>query len=470
MLRADRGRAQGRLSHGAREPAKEQGRRGDPADRQRAAAERGQGSAPVGRARERGRGQRRSRRRDGLLQHDRARRRSVPTSRKASRRRAASSARASARRCSLRRVPELRFRHDTSARRGVEIGRLIDEAGAAIAPRRLSLERAVSATTARGRDVRGILLLDKPRGITSNRALQRVKRLYGAAKAGHTGSLDPLATGMLPICFGAATRLGGLPARRAARPIASRRVSASRPTPATPTARSRERRDAAAADRGRAARGARAVRRRDIEQVPPMYSALKHDGVRALPARPQRRRRAARAAPRARSASSRSSATTWPDAELFVRCSKGTYVRTLVEDIAAALGTVGARRRAAAARRGAVRRRADDDARGARGARSLRRRERARRATAAGRSRARRVGRGRCYPARPLTGSRTARRSRRIRLGRIGPGQGLSRAGRASSAIGDVTRGSAVGAAASLRALSAWSGIECFGRMPGFVE
>jgi tRNA pseudouridine55 synthase len=53
----------------------------------------------------------------------------------------------------------------------------------------------------RGRDVRGVLLLDKPRGLTSNHALQRVKRIYDAAKAGHTGSLDPLATGMLPICF-----------------------------------------------------------------------------------------------------------------------------------------------------------------------------------------------------------------------------------------------------------------------------
>ena len=52
----------------------------------------------------------------------------------------------------------------------------------------------------------GILLLDKPAGITSNGALQQIKRLYGAAKAGHTGSLDPIATGVLPICFGEATK------------------------------------------------------------------------------------------------------------------------------------------------------------------------------------------------------------------------------------------------------------------------
>lgn len=59
------------------------------------------------------------------------------------------------------------------------------------------------------RNINGILLLDKPAGISSNRALQLVKRLYGAAKAGHTGSLDPLATGLLPICFGEATKIAG---------------------------------------------------------------------------------------------------------------------------------------------------------------------------------------------------------------------------------------------------------------------
>ncbi|MCG7957188.1 MAG: tRNA pseudouridine(55) synthase TruB, partial [Candidatus Thiodiazotropha endolucinida] len=59
----------------------------------------------------------------------------------------------------------------------------------------------------RGRNINGVLLLDKPQGMTSNKALQEVKFLYKAAKAGHTGSLDPLATGLLPICFGEATKL-----------------------------------------------------------------------------------------------------------------------------------------------------------------------------------------------------------------------------------------------------------------------
>ncbi len=61
----------------------------------------------------------------------------------------------------------------------------------------------------KGRNISGIVLLDKPLGITSNRALQIVKRLYKAAKAGHTGSLDPLATGLLPLCLGEATKVSG---------------------------------------------------------------------------------------------------------------------------------------------------------------------------------------------------------------------------------------------------------------------
>ncbi|MGI9227490.1 MAG: tRNA pseudouridine(55) synthase TruB, partial [Gammaproteobacteria bacterium] len=59
----------------------------------------------------------------------------------------------------------------------------------------------------RGRDLNGLLLLDKPAGVTSNKALQNVKKLFNAAKAGHTGSLDPLATGLLVICFGKATKI-----------------------------------------------------------------------------------------------------------------------------------------------------------------------------------------------------------------------------------------------------------------------
>lgn len=195
----------------------------------------------------------------------------------------------------------------------------------------------MSATTARGRDVRGILLLDKPRGITSNRALQRVKRLYGAAKAGHTGSLDPLATGMLPICFGAATRLGGflLDARKTYRVTA--RLGVATDTGDADGAIT-QRRDAPQPTEPEL-RAALVQFEGDIEQTPPMYSALKHDGVRLY----RLARSGAVVARAPRRVSIRELALehyAWPDAELFVRCSKGTYVRSLVVDIAAALGTV----------------------------------------------------------------------------------------------------------------------------------
>ncbi len=193
------------------------------------------------------------------------------------------------------------------------------------------------ATTARGRDVRGILLLDKPRGITSNRALQRVKRLYGAAKAGHTGSLDPLATGMLPICLGAATRLGTflLDAQKVYRVTA--RLGIATDTGDADGAVT-ERRDAPRPTEPEL-RAALARFEGDIEQTPPMYSALKHGGVRLY-----RLARSGVVVPRApRRVSIRElklERYAWPDAELFVRCSKGTYIRSLVVDIAAALGTI----------------------------------------------------------------------------------------------------------------------------------
>jgi tRNA pseudouridine55 synthase len=195
----------------------------------------------------------------------------------------------------------------------------------------------VPATSTRGRDVRGILLLDKPGGITSNRALQRVKRLYGAAKAGHTGSLDPLATGMLPICFGAATRLGGflLDAEKDYRVTA--RFGA-----ATDTADA----DGAVIERRDEPRPTEAALqevldrfRGEIEQVPPMYSALKHDGKRlyqlarsgiVVEREPRRVTILELVLERYE----------WPDAVLRVRCSKGTYVRALVVDIASALDMV----------------------------------------------------------------------------------------------------------------------------------
>ncbi len=195
----------------------------------------------------------------------------------------------------------------------------------------------MSGTTTRGRDVRGILLLDKPSGLTSNRALQRVKRLYGAAKAGHTGSLDPLATGMLPICFGVATRLGGflLDAAKAYRVTARFGV-------ATDTADA----DGAVTERLDQPRPTVAALRDglgrflgEIDQIPPMYSALKQGGKRLYEL--ARRGVVVEREPRRVTIFELAlERYAWPDAELYVRCSKGTYVRSLVVDLAAALGTV----------------------------------------------------------------------------------------------------------------------------------
>jgi tRNA pseudouridine55 synthase len=196
----------------------------------------------------------------------------------------------------------------------------------------------VAAPDVRGRNVRGILLLDKPRGMTSNRALQRVKRIYRAAKAGHTGSLDPLATGMLPICFGSATRLGGylLDAGKEYRVTAQLGVATD--SGDADGAVTERRTGSAPSEHSVHEVLARFVG--EIAQIPPMYSALKHDGVRLY-----RLARRGVTVPRAERRVTIHGIDLvryeWPELELTVRCSKGTYVRSLVADIAAALGTVG---------------------------------------------------------------------------------------------------------------------------------
>ncbi len=189
----------------------------------------------------------------------------------------------------------------------------------------------------RGRDVDGVLLLDKPPGITSNQALQRAKRLYGAAKAGHTGSLDPLATGMLPICFGFATRLSTylLEQRKS---YSVQGVLGVATATGDADGAVIERRDSPVPDEA-AVRAALQRFRGEIDQVPPMYSALKQGGVR-LYALARRGIDVPRAPRRVTIESLVLDEYRWPKLALTVRCSKGTYIRSLVEDVAAALGTV----------------------------------------------------------------------------------------------------------------------------------
>jgi tRNA pseudouridine55 synthase len=182
----------------------------------------------------------------------------------------------------------------------------------------------------------GVVLLDKPLGLTSNAALQRVKRLLGVRKAGHTGSLDPLATGLLPICLGQATRFSGylLEAAKGYRVsgrLGTRTSTGDAEGEVVETCEWRQ------VDQDGLAAVLETFLGR-IEQVPPMYSALKQGGERLY--RKARRGEQVERAPREIEIYALSLAN-WapPDFSLEVRCSKGTYVRTLVEDAARSAGS-----------------------------------------------------------------------------------------------------------------------------------
>lgn len=189
----------------------------------------------------------------------------------------------------------------------------------------------------RGRAIDGVLVLDKPAGCTSNEILQRVKRMYGAAKAGHTGSLDPLATGVLPLCFGEATKFSQflLDADKAY----------------VVKAKWGERTNTSDAD-GEVVESCSTdgLTREallqtleqftgEIEQVPSMYSALKHNGQPLY----KLARQGVEVERQARKVRINSLELLDFDTAYFslaVSCSKGTYVRNLVEDIAAAMGNL----------------------------------------------------------------------------------------------------------------------------------
>jgi tRNA pseudouridine55 synthase len=190
----------------------------------------------------------------------------------------------------------------------------------------------------RGRAIDGILVLDKPAGVTSNGALQMVKRLYSAAKAGHTGSLDPLATGVLPICLGEATKFSQylIDADKAYR---STFVFGVTTASGDADGEELERIDAGALDAARV-EGALAAFRGAIEQVPSMYSAIKKDGqpLYKLARAGIEVERAARAVTIFELALEAFRPGSRPEADLYIRCSKGTYVRSIAEDLGRALG------------------------------------------------------------------------------------------------------------------------------------
>jgi tRNA pseudouridine55 synthase len=185
------------------------------------------------------------------------------------------------------------------------------------------------------RDVHGILLLDKPAGITSNDALQRIKRLYRAARAGHTGSLDKPATGMLPLCLGEATKISSYLLNADKTYVAVAKLGEVTST-ADAEGEILETRQVPEFNQQQLEKViAQFVG--DIEQVPPMYSALKVDGQRLYKLAYQ----GLEVERKPRPVTIHQVDLLHFDKDSFaiqVRCSKGTYIRTLVEDIGQALG------------------------------------------------------------------------------------------------------------------------------------
>lgn len=194
----------------------------------------------------------------------------------------------------------------------------------------------------RGRPINGVLIVNKPTGQSSNRTLQIAKRLFNAQKAGHTGSLDPLATGVLPLCFGESTKFSQflLDSDKSYRATFLLGVITDS---GDADGKILEQRDASAIDEGEVAREL-ARFAGEIEQVPSMFSALKHQGQPLYKLARQgieverkvRRVTIFEIAMEAFRSASETGAQ--PEVDVFVHCSKGTYIRSIAEDLGLALG------------------------------------------------------------------------------------------------------------------------------------
>ncbi len=185
------------------------------------------------------------------------------------------------------------------------------------------------------RRLTGILLLDKPCGLSSNQALQRARHLFRAAKAGHTGSLDPLATGLLPICFGEATKIAGLLLGSRKAYAAECRLGVTTTTDDSEGAIV-EQRVVPELDE-RTIRAALDALTGCITQVPPVYSALKQGGEPLY--RRVRRGEAVEAPPREVEVSRFELESRRADRLCVqIECGSGTYVRSLVRDLGERLG------------------------------------------------------------------------------------------------------------------------------------
>ncbi len=188
----------------------------------------------------------------------------------------------------------------------------------------------------KGRDIHGILLLDKPAGFSSNQAVQKVRWLFQARKAGHTGTLDPFATGMLPICLGEASKTAAFMLDADKTYEARARLGQATATGDIEGDVTRD--EAVPQLDGAAIESVFEKFKGAIDQVPPMYSALKHEGQPLY--RLAREGKEVEREPRTVTIHELE-LLSWdaPNLAFRVRCSKGTYVRTLAEDIASALGS-----------------------------------------------------------------------------------------------------------------------------------
>ena len=184
------------------------------------------------------------------------------------------------------------------------------------------------------RPVHGVLLLDKPKGLSSNDALQKAKWLLRAEKAGHTGTLDPLATGLLPLCFGAATKFSQLhlDADKRYEAIAALGVKT---TTGDAEGAVLERRDVNVSDE--LLQSVLPQFRGEISQIPPMHSALKKDG-KALYEYARAGIEVERLARNVTIFDLTGELYGHAAIKMIVKCSKGTYIRTLGEDIGEKLG------------------------------------------------------------------------------------------------------------------------------------
>jgi len=187
----------------------------------------------------------------------------------------------------------------------------------------------------KGRPVNGILLLDKPVGITSNAALQQVKRLFKAAKAGHTGNLDPLASGLLPLCFGEATKFSSFLLDSDKHYVGTCKLGVTT-TSADAEGEVLERKPVGDLDPLEVEKVLQSFVG-EIEQIPPMHSAIKVNGQ-PLYKLAHQGKEIEREPRRVTIYSLDLVSLEGDELTLDVRCSKGTYVRTLAEDIGRELG------------------------------------------------------------------------------------------------------------------------------------